>query len=217
LTPELEAVMGLFRDPWHDRGLLDVRILQHNERACSVACVAMLVNAARALQDPEARFAPLSPPDLLNHVADERWMQAISPGGDGVTLAELASFVERSLNVCGFPDVDLDVVHIERATSDVRRQVGRTLAEVARCPNQFVIANFLHSVYTGDIEADEGHFALVAGYDRLARRVLVLDPDLDDYEPYWVSEEVFVDGMATHDLSALRSRGYLSIRLLLPS
>ena len=209
--------MGLFRNPWHDRGLLDVRILQHNERACSVACVAMLVNAAQALHEPLSLLAPLSPPELLDRVADEHWMQAISPGGDGVTLAELASFAERSLNVCGFPHVDVDIVHVDSATTEVRRQVGQTLAEVARFPSQFVIANFLHSVYTGDIEADEGHFALVAGYDQLARRVLVLDPDLDDYEPYWVSEKVFVDGMATHDAASLRSRGYLSIRLHLPS
>jgi Phytochelatin synthase len=92
-------------------------------------------------------------------------------------------------------------------------QTRKLLLEIVSNPCRLVIANFLHSVYTQDPQADEGHFSLVAGYDPRAQRVLVLDPDLDDYQPYWVTEQVFLEGMATVDSSSGRARGYLSIRV----
>ncbi len=205
--------MGLFRDPRQTRGLLDVRVLQHNERACSVACMAMLVNAARALHSPRSPGKPLSQLDLLHRVGSAHWKSAVGPGGDGVTLDELAGLAGQSLKVCGIPRFEMDVVHVDRVTPAARTSVRQTLAEIARSAALFVVANFLHGIYTGDPHGTVGHYALIAGYDPARQSVLVLDPDIRDYQPYWVSEEVLLDGMATHDKSAGRSRGYLTIRV----
>jgi hypothetical protein len=209
-------MMGLLRDPRHAGRLLDVRVLQHNERACSVACMAMLVNAARALHSPPSPGKPLSQRELLNRVGSARWKAAVRPGGNGVTLDELAGLATRSLQVCGFPHIEVNVVHIDRVTSGVRSDTRQTLTEIAHSATLFLVANFLHGVYTGDPRGTIGHYALIAGYDSPRARVLVLDPDRRDYQPYWITEEVFLSGMATHDESAGCSRGYLAIRVKPP-
>lgn len=205
--------MGLLRDPRQTRGLLDVRVLQHNERACSVACMAMLVNAARALNSPRSPGKPLSQLDLLHRVGSAHWKSAVGPGGDGVTLDELAGLARQSLKACGIPRFEMDVVHVDRVTPAARTRAKQALTEIIRSTALFLVANFLHGVYTGDPHGTVGHYALIAGYDPVRQNVLVLDPDIRDYQPYWVSEETFLDGMATHDESAGRSRGYLSIRV----
>jgi len=58
-----------------------------------------------------------------------------------------------------------------------------------------------------------GHLSPVAGYDSKEKRVLIFDSDRQYYEPYWVSEEVFLKGMNTPDKGSDAFRGLLWIRL----
>jgi hypothetical protein len=53
----------------------------------------------------------------------------------------------------------------------------------------------------------------VAAYDEVQRRVLVLDPDREWYEPYWISDEVALAGMATLDADSGQPRGYVHVAL----
>jgi hypothetical protein len=55
--------------------------------------------------------------------------------------------------------------------------------------------------------------APIAAYDQKNSRVLVLDPDREWYEPYWVSEDSLLTGMATEDTTAHAFRGYIKIQL----
>lgn len=205
--------MGPIRDPRHVARLLDVRVLQHTENSCSVACMAMLVNAIRALDEPQSVSKPVSQVELLHRVGCPVWKSAVAPGGDGVTLDDLADLAGRSLTAFGIARSKVDVVHVDRVTAAVRNRVRQTLKEIDHAAPLFVVANFLQAVYTGDEHSTSGHFALVAGYDAALPSVLMLDPDRRDYQPYWVSEQSFLDGMATLDEAAGRSRGYLAIRV----
>ena len=46
----------------------------------------------------------------------------------------------------------------------------------------------------------------------LHRRALILDPDREWYEPYWVPESALIEAMATGDASSGVWRGFLWIR-----
>ena len=70
-------------------------------------------------------------------------------------------------------------------------------ASVAQEGHDRLVANFLQSVYTGD--APVGHVSPVGAYDAKRARVLVFDVDRKWYEPYWVPEKAFVEGLATAD------------------
>jgi hypothetical protein len=192
--------------------LVSFYITQHDERSCSVASVAMLVNAVRAgrcVNDERHRVAPL---DLLKKTGSPDWMSAVGPQGNGVGLEELARLVRLSLSACGIKRCAIDVIHVRSASRAARLQARQTLLMAARSPTHFVLANFLQSLYTGNPAATVGHYAPVAGYDE-SRRVFILDPDSRWHEPYWVSEDIFLKGMATRDEATGKWRGYLSIRI----
>ena len=85
------------------------------------------------------------------------------------------------------------------------------MIENEKSPNDFIVANFNQKVFT--VDTDAGHIAPVGAYDAEKRRVLILDPDREWYEPYWVSEERFIEGMNTKDSENNQFRGYLVIQL----
>ena len=62
---------------------------------------------------------------------------------------------------------------------------------------------------TGDPEGNVGHFAPVGAFD--GKRVLVFDPDREWYEPYWVPEDVFYDGVTDSKADSVKSGGYIRI------
>ncbi len=190
--------------------LVSQYVPQHDERSCSVASVAMLVNAVRAGRPP--KYDCVTPRELLSRVGRPDWISAVGPGGDGVGLEELARLVRHSLNVCGIKSSIVDCVHIRRASRRARSKTRQTLLQAARSPNHFIVVNFLQSLYTGNPAASVGHYAPVGGYDT-QRRVFILDPDSRWHQPYWVSEDAFLNGMATHDETTGKPRGYLSIRI----
>ncbi len=187
--------------------LISSYVPQQNEHSCSLASITMLVNSLRA-----ARSKPVTQAELLDIVGDDAWRSAVGPDGEGVPLQRLAGLVERSLMTFEIERVALEVVHVDRVSETARAKVRQVLNGVARSPNQFLLANFLQSVYVGT-QAAIGHHAPVAGYDACRRRVFILDPDRHLYGPYWVSEDRFLEGMATCDESCGTSRGYVSVRI----
>ena len=168
--------------------LVSYYVPQHDERSCSVASVAMLVNAVRAGRP--AKNDCVTPRELLSRVGRPDWISAVGPGGDGVGLEELAGLVRHSLSVCGIKRSAVDCVHVRRASRRARSKARQALLEAACSPNHFIVVNFLQSLYTGNPAATVGHHAPVGGYDA-QRRVFILDPDSRWHEPYWVSETPF--------------------------
>jgi hypothetical protein len=53
--------------------------------------------------------------------------------------------------------------------------------------------------------------APVAAYDAEKRRVLLLDPDREWYEPYWVADETLLAGLASVDPVTGRPRGLVRV------
>jgi hypothetical protein len=105
----------------------------------------------------------------------------------------------------------VEAIHIEKASAAELSGLRKRLADNEESDQDFLIANFLQSSLTGDPEGSVGHFAPVAAYDARLGRVLILDPDRQWYEPYWVSDQTLLAGMATKDPQAKRARGYLWI------
>jgi hypothetical protein len=182
---------------------------QREDSYCSVASLAMVMNAARAGLELGADDPLVTQEGLLERTASDAWRGCVGPGGRGVTLDQLALFALAALRAYGFADGTVEVAHVDDARA-AAGAVHRALVENERSSADFIVANFLQGAYTGDAPA--GHIAPVAAYDAARRRVLILDPDRRWYEPYWVSEETFVAGMATHDPVSGRARGYLVVK-----
>ena len=186
---------------------------QQDERSCSVASSAMLLNALRSGRQLSAAEPLITQPELLRRVGVDAWKTAVAPGGEGVSLDELGSNLERALAAYQLEGAKVEVVHVADTSAETRSRLRAMLTQNEQSASDLVLANFLQSVYTGDPEGAVGHIAPVGAYDAVRRRVLILDPDRQWYEPYWVPEDVFLQGLATRDETSGKPRGYVRVLL----
>jgi hypothetical protein len=193
--------------------LVGYYVPQYTGAACSAASVAMVLNAARVRFEKNADEKVILQPDLVEKIQAEHWKERVTTGHEGrfgTSLDQLAKVAESAFKAYGFPKVSVHTVHVKDASEKSREEVAKALAENERSTKDFVIANFNQQAYTDD--ADAGHIAPVGAYDSKNKRVLVLDPDREYYEPYWVSLADFVAGMATGDKESGHNRGFLVIK-----
>ena len=141
------------------------------------------------------------------------WKFSLGILGRGVNLDDFGPYLEASFKAYGIQPVSLETIHLAKDSSEARSRIHQILVEFEKNPKQMILANFVQGVFTGD--APVGHYAPVGAYDSEKRRVLIMDPDREWYEPYWVSEDVFLNGMATVDQSARGAYRGL-IRVILP-
>jgi hypothetical protein len=186
---------------------------QMNPRSCSLASVSMVANAARAHQDLTAADELVTQQGLLDKTKSELWKKAVGEGGEGVSLDQLGVLAKEAFKAYGMTDVTVSVVHVDCVTTATAAALKKVLRENEKSSDDFIIANFLQSEFTGDPEGAVGHFAPIAAYDEKHGKALVFDPDRQWYEPYWVSTETLLKGMATTDKTASKNRGYIYISL----
>jgi hypothetical protein len=182
---------------------------QQTDAACSVPTVSMMLNALKAHETRAADDPLVTPANLLKTLNDAEWSKAVAQGGDGVSLEDLGEVLRKSLDAYGLKNYRVEVVHIDESSPAELASLQTRLVQNEQSDRDFLIANFLQSTFTGDPEGKVGHFAPVAAYDAQLKRVLIFDPDRDWYEPYWVSEQTLLEGMATKDPDSKMSRGYL--------
>lgn len=184
---------------------------QHNDRACSLASLSMLVNAARTTL-PLGQDDPLvTQPLLETKVGSSLWSKALAPGGEGVTLAQLAALASQSLDAFQLRPQRLEVTHVREASPDALAKLRQRLIANEASRDDWMLLNFFVAEYTG--VGDYGHIAPVGAYDAEHRRVLVMDPDRAWYEPYWIPDEVALRGMATLDSASGDYRGYVYVSM----
>ncbi len=176
---------------------------------CSLPTVTMLLNAL-SVREQHFQDRPLFLVEaLVTKMETPKWQEAVVPGGNGVSLDELGEIIEECLKEFRIQNVSVEVVHIEEASPAELEKLRKRLVENEKSDRDFLIANFLQSTFTGDPDGNVGHFAPIAAYDALRKRALIFDPDRAWYEPYWVSDQTLLEGMATKDPVANKSRGYL--------
>lgn len=190
--------------------LMPYYVHQQTGSACSVASVAMVMNALRAPQDLGSEEQLITQDSLLAKAGKADWKKAVSKVGSGRTLDQLGDAIRASLKAYGFKNHKVTVVHTDDASPATLEALRKALSENEKSARDFIVANFIQGALTGD--ADVGHIAPIGAYDAAAKKVLILDPDREWYEPYWASDEALLAGMATRDKGAAKSRGYVLIR-----
>ena len=183
---------------------------QQDGKSCSIASVTMIVNAARAFQNLTADDELAVQSEVLKKTNNADWQKDLGPVGKGVTLDELGRFTEAALRAYGITPTAIETIHADDS-KEFRQKLRQLLIRNEKSNRNFIIANFLQGVYTGD--ASVGHIAPVGAYDAQKHRVLIMDPDRTWYEPYWVSEETFLKGMTTQDDASKKTRGLIWIQL----
>ena len=159
--------------------------------ACSIASATMVLNGIRAPERLTSSIELFTQDSVLQRTGDAKWTRAVGRMGGGTTLEELRGYLSASLEKLNLRGWQVEVLHAD-GTPEFARKLHALLVENEKSDRSFIIANFLQNELTGDPEGAVGHLAPVGAFDSKSRKVLVLDPDRDYYEPYWVGEAAFL-------------------------
>ena len=177
---------------------------------CAASSVAMILNALDAHKKLTSDDKLVTTKDLIAKVNDPLWIKSMQDE-KCYDLDRLADVVRDALKKYGHDRAEVKVIHISDTSAQTRATVRHDLMANEKSDRNFIIANFLQGEFTGDPEGT-GHVSPVAAYDALHHRVLVMDVDREYYEPYWVTENIFLAGMNTKDEGVDSYRGYMMIR-----
>ena len=170
--------------------LMPYYVPQTTGSSCSVASVAMIINALRGVPSL-AKDALVTEAALLD--ANPDWARATAADGEGVSFAEFETYLRRSLAAYGLGQAQVEAFRPEAATPEALARLREMLAENEASSQDLIVAVFNQGVLTGD--TDVGHISPLGAYDREGGRVLVMDVDRKWYVPYWVSDEKLLEAL----------------------
>lgn len=182
---------------------------QPTDASCSLASATMVMNALRI---PQIRYAnqKLVTTNSVLHSSQNAWKNDVKQGGNGVTLDEFGSFLSQAMNVYNILPTHLAIIHATHV-NDFGTKFHQALLEGEKTGRTFIIVNFDQKFISGTERV--GHFAPVGAYDANTKRVLIMDPDREFFEPYWVPEHQLLRAMETADSDAHKNRGFVIVTL----
>lgn len=188
--------------------LIPYYVPQLTDKSCSIATIAMLINAMKK-DAPYTQADELATHEgLLSKVKNPLLQNVVGPKAKGIPLVYIKPVIEESLKAYNVQYSKIEMIETETGSSEEAAKLHEILIENEKSADNFLLINFNQGVFTGDISV--GHWSPIAAYDEVNKRVLVMDPDRTWFEPYWVSEEVLLKGMGPQSDGA--NRGYIYIQ-----
>jgi hypothetical protein len=188
--------------------LIPYSVPQSSDRGSALASTVAVWNAffaADRIESDEKNF-------------DEAEVSKLSPKlkkGKALLVDDFAAVLAQALEPEGEGAFEVVVERFSGKDSKAElKRLQTLLSKNDRNPNDFVIANFLQSVAMGNRKRIEGVYAPVGAFDPNRKRVLLLDTDRKNGEPYWVPLDKFLDAMNTSDPGSSKKRGLIVIRRL---
>jgi hypothetical protein len=165
---------------------------QDTDSACSVASIAMLLNALRGVP-ARADAAIITEGGLRAALGDARWSAETAQNGPGVTFAELLKVVAESLRAYGLDNYEVEAFRPADASQASLARMQSILAANERSDKDIALVYFDQGVLTGDW--DGPHISPIGAYDAGSGRVLIMDVDRRFYVPYWSPVSKLLDSM----------------------
>ena len=159
--------------------------------ACSLAAIAMLINALRGLP-AHAAEALVTQQALLEAVGSKKWAEETAERGSGVSWDEFEHYLRLSLEAFRL-NAEIEVLRPHDGSAGALAQLQRMLIENEASDRDIVLIYFNQGVLTGDW--DGPHISPIAAYDADRGEVLIMDVDRQWYIPYWSSEEALFGAM----------------------
>jgi hypothetical protein len=186
-------------------------VRQYHEASCSVASVATVLNAIRALGATEG--APITQLELLERVRHAHWKERMQPEGHngrrGLPLPVLGAVMAASLQAYGIRPRKMDVVATpDRRAMPARHRLRNRLTRFESHGDCLILAHFNQGALVPALSIP--HISPVGGYDPAGDRVLLLDVDPDQPAPYSVTFDRFYRALSCDYLGLLQPLGYKS-------
>ncbi|MFZ1640291.1 MAG: phytochelatin synthase family protein [Candidatus Contendobacter sp.] len=187
---------------------------QQTSSACSLASVAMVLNALRGLP-ARSDERLITQPALLKKMAQAAWAKQVADGGSGVTLDGLVALVKKSLVRFQLRNYGVEVIRPANERPETLARLRQVLSDNEASDRDVILVYFNQGVVTGDW--DGPHVSPIGAYDAHAGQVLILDVDREWYVPYWTADTQLLKAMlrpapAKHGPLAGQTGGLIWIR-----
>jgi hypothetical protein len=169
----------------------------------------MLINALRIPQMQHAN-QKLATTNSVVHSTNDAWKNAVKQGGNGVTLDQFGLFLTQAMKAYHILPTNIEVIHAT-GVKDIATKFHQALLDGEKTGRTYIIVNFDLKFISRTESA--GHFAPVGAYDANTKRVLIMDPEREFFEPYWVPEHRLLNSMETKDPDAHIHRGFVVVTL----
>ena len=165
---------------------------QQTSSACSLASLAMALNALRGLPvRSDERLITQSA--LLKKVAKTTWTRQVAEGGSGVTFDGLVALVRKSLARFQLHDHGVEIIRPADEQPETLARLRQALADNEASDRDVILVYFNQGVVTGDW--DGPHVSPIGAYDASTGQVLILDVDREWYVPYWTADTRLLKAM----------------------
>lgn len=176
--------------------LMPFYVPQSNDYSCSVASIAMVLNASTkgraGCADTEQN---ITQDMLLKEIRGVPLQRLVSEEGyhgrHGLTLDELriaAGEAASALDV----QARVEAFSFQNRPLEEFREILRSNEEN---PADILLAHFVQDDLTGARGGPYAHISPIGAYDSVTRRVLILDVDRGWYSPYWVSDKDLLEAI----------------------
>lgn len=175
----------------------------------------MLLNTVRGAKSLQSDEELITYKSFVENYTDPAYKAAVSgatrtPGENfsnkNMTrlFAEAAKKLKKGIAPTQVEFFQVDQNNVEKS----RAAFLKALRENEKSADDFIFFSFVQGQVTGDPEGG-AHVATVAAYDEKPGLVLVLDPDRQWYEPYWVSANDLFESIRDPKSDSRKEAGWI--------
>ena len=186
-------------------------VKQFHESSCSVASVVSCINAIRCLENKDIH--PIRQTEILDRVTTGHWKERMSDKGyrgrRGLPLPLLGQVVKDSIAAYDLKVRTVDIVQTPKhapETSPVRALLKKRLRDFDRHGDGLIITHFDQGTLVPTLNIP--HISPVGAYDSTTERVILLDVDPEQENPYQVDFGTFYKGLSCDYHHVFEAFGY---------
>ena len=199
--------------------LIPYYIPQDTGRGCSAANIAMILNGARVGMPLTASDELITFKNFLENYADKTYAKTIKGKGlltgtvfANTNLAKVLKSAAEKLKITTAAS-SIEFVEIDQKNLTTgRARFTEALKRNEKSANDFIFFSFVQGKATGDPEGG-AHVATVGAFDESKDQVLVLDPDRQYYEPYWISADKLFEAIRDPASDSEKKVGWIHFKV----
>ncbi len=113
---------------------------QTTDSACSLATAVMIVNAARVDKTLKSDEPLVTGTELLKKLNDKSYEASIDQGGNGVSLAQMKTILEKSLSLYGIEKAKVEMISASEASEETQLKLHKHLVQNESSSRNFIVA-----------------------------------------------------------------------------
>lgn len=188
-------------------------IPQETPRGCSAANLSMILNAARVGMPLTSSDELVTFKSLTEKLTDAPYSESINmksvTTGENFSNKNLARLITEAAQKLKLNAASAKLSIVDQADlKKSKREFIEALKQNEKSVRDFIFFSFMQGKVTGDPEGG-AHVATVAAYDAKKNLVLVMDPDRQWYEPYWVSADDLFEAISDPKSDSRKEAGWI--------